>query len=345
MTRQVRLGVAVLIATIGAMVGFANPAVAATITVSPGHSIQAAINAASPGDTITVKSGTYHENLVIKKNNLTIVGQSATLLPPATAFKTPCAPASGPVGFCVAGNSSTSTPVRGDVIRGFAVRNFSTGVMGIGSANLTVFSNVFANNSEYGAAAFNSTGAHFGDNLSIAAGEAGFYLGDSPDAGAVVTGNEAFGGFIGQFVRNAQNIYIAHNYWHDNCVGFVVLADAPGPAGALTAQNNDIDHNTRACPANEESGPVSGVGVALLGAHDVKLLTNVITRNVPSGNSEFAGGVVVGNQGPGSTRPKNNTVKNNTLHNNQPDIFWDRSGTGNSFVGNSCDTSNPSGLC
>ena len=30
---------------------------------------------------------------------------------------------------------------------------------------------------------------------------------------------------------------------------------------------------------------------------------------------------------------------------NKPDIFWDKSGSGNSFVGNLCNSSVPSSLC
>jgi hypothetical protein len=47
----------------------------------------------------------------------------------------------------------------------------------------------------------------------------------------------------------------------------------------------------------------------------------------------------------GTTKPTNNSVIGNHFGRNKPDIFWDESGSGNSFVGNLCNSSVPSRLC
>jgi hypothetical protein len=103
-------------------------------------------------------------------------------------------------------------------------------------------------------------------------------------------------------------------------------------------------NNTRACPANEEGPPISGVGIALLGARGMEIKGNHIIHNVPSGPTEFSGGVLAVS-GFGGTPPTNNTLTGNKILRNKPDIFWDKSGSGNRFKPNDCKTSKPARLC
>lgn len=71
------LGLVLLIVGLG-FVGVVSPRLASaspdcTVTIGPGSSIQAAIDAASPGDVICLKAGTWEENIEITKD-LTLQG-------------------------------------------------------------------------------------------------------------------------------------------------------------------------------------------------------------------------------------------------------------------------------
>ena len=300
--------------------------------VRPGESIQKAIEAADPGDTIVVLGGVHHESVVIKKDGISLRGDDAVLKPPAKPTS-PC----GASGFCVQADDVS--------ISGFTVRNFpASGIIAIGAHNAKFVTNRAFNNGEYGIAAFSSPGTRMIANLTSGSDDAGLYVGDSPHADATVVANETYDNFLGILVRNALHGKIVGNRVHNNCLGMLFLADAPGPAGAFGVSGNKVVNNTRACPAFEDAPPLSGVGIALLGARGMEIKGNHIVHNVPSGPTGFSGGVVV-TKGFGGTVPTNNTVVGNTILRNKPDIFWDKSGSGNRFEPNNCKTSKPGGLC
>ena len=110
---------------------------------------------------------------------------------------------------------------------------------------------------------------------------------------------------------------------------------------------NTVEDNTRSCRAAQFDRNFSGIGIALLGARDMEVTGNHLSGNVPSGSTAVSGGVVVSTDPffGGTIKPRNNSVIGNRFGRNKPDIFYDRSGSGNRFVGNHCNTSVPSRLC
>src|ERR687890_1083519 len=167
--------------------------------VRPGESIQKAIEAADPGDTIVVLGGVHHESVVIKKDGISLRGVDAVLKPPAKP-SSPC----GASGFCVKADNVS--------ISGFTVRNFRDfGIVAMGARNAKFMANRAFNNGEYGIAAFSSTGTHIIANLTSGSDEAGIYVGDSPHADATVAANETYGNLFGILVRNASHGKIAAN--------------------------------------------------------------------------------------------------------------------------------------
>jgi len=336
----------------GAFVAQAAPAGAATFTVNPGQSIQAAIDAAPAGSTITVKPGTYHGNVAITKNNIKLVGtQGKTILKPAVGAPTgPCAvagPGGGPPesdGICVLGHFDFSTftlisPIKGVRVTGFTVENFpSQGIFVLGGLNTIVRNNTLVNNGGYGVFANTSTTTAILNNTASGSGEAGVYVGDSPQANAVVQGNNVFDNGFGIFIRSASHGAVTSNKAHDNCIGILFLSE-PNTDENWAATGNQVNHNSKACPASDESPPISGAGIVMFGARNITIQGNTVNGNAPAGPTIVSGGIVLieGSSG--------NSVIGNTAHGNDPADLIDQSGASNTFSANNCDTSIPGGLC
>jgi hypothetical protein len=314
--------------------------------VHPGESIQAAVDAAEPGDTIVVQKGIYNETVVIDKDGISLRGGKAVLEPPSEPTEGPCEGA----GLCVLGDvdfqtGEVSEYVEDVSISGFTVRDFSVyGIVGIGARDARFVKNRSFDNGEYGITSFFSTGTKVISNVTSGAEDAAIYVGDSPHANTRIANNDTYDSASGILVRNALHGHIIANKAHNNCIGINFIADAPGPAGEFEVDGNRVQHNNRACPVTAETPRLSGVGIGLLGARSVKIRGNLVLKNVPSGPPALSGGVVLV-RGIEGTAPKNNSVVGNVILRNHPDIFWDRSGSGNRFVGNLCNTSVPSSLC
>jgi hypothetical protein len=321
------------------------------IDVFPGESIQHAVHQAHRGDVIKVHEGIYHQSVQIKKNGLTLKGAGAdlkngTIIRPGKSKR--CQ--GGGAGICILSHRVGHNRVRtkNTTVMGFLVRGFDgIGVLAIGAKRTTISRNRLANDGEYGGAAFSSIRTRFAHNLATDNGEAGLYVGDSPHAKAVLRHNKARGnGSFGFFLRDSAHGRALNNTVVHNCLGSgVVNTGAPTNAKRWLIKGNNVNKNNKFCKGNP---PVSGTGIGLLGARRTVVRHNSVRNNKPSkSGTPFAGGIlVISSKSFGGTDPARDRISNNVAFGNQPaDIRWDGSGFRNRFENNSCNSSQPSGLC
>ena len=348
---------------VAAWVGFVSPvfASAETRVVHPGQSIQAAVNASEPGDTVVVKPGTYYQSVRIATDGLTLRAHGQVTLKPSKYGYGECYQSGNAVGICVSSSEfepgmSNSKRINDVTITGFRVEGFEgDGVFGFGTENLTVSDVVAVNNTAYGVASFEGIGTKFLRNSASGSHDAGIYVGDSHDANALVKNNRAWGNALGILVRNVQNAIVSDNHAWGNCIGVFLLADGQeGGSGHIAVLNNTVVGNNEVCTQFDAGGflPVlGGGGIVLAGSQNNVVFQNVVKDNQADTETIFSGGIVL----VATPRPRangsfdastNNLVFLNRARGNDPaDIVNDAASTPNLIVANLCRTSLPSGLC
>jgi len=306
--------------------------------VGPGESIQKAVNAAHPGDTIVVR-GVHREDVVIRKNGIKLRVDDATLKPPARAGS-PCSKAVGPEGICILGDVD---PEAGEVneyvkdvrVSGFTIKGFDeAAIEAVGASNATITGNRAVGSGDTAIGTFLSVGTKILTNVTRGPGGAGIGLAEA--ANTKILGNDISGhDFTGIFVSfGSQQGLISANRVHDNnCAGMIFVAEPPGPPADFEVKGNTVEDNRGEC----------GIGIGLFGARGIEVAGNNVSGNIPDGQNSLSGVVVAGN-GEGIA-PRNNTVVANTFGRNKPDIRWDGRGIGNVFGPNNCNTSVPARLC
>ena len=360
MRRALRVSAAAA-AAVGVL-ALASPAFATVRHVHPGQSIQAAINASHPGDTIKVAAGVYHQNLTIATNHITLwgagSGRHGTVLKPRKhPLPSPCTNSNGTAkfvnGICSVGQFDPATgdpgaPIDGTTIHGFRVVGFSsTGIIFFNDAHTVVSGNRAIGNADYGIAAFVNNHITYTHNVATGSEEAGFYIGDSPDAEAVVTHNVAKGNLFGFFFRDSQHGLFAHDFTKGNCVGIMTLDTGGARRRGLRRDRAEPDlPQPEGLPGRRGPAPVRRRHLAL--RDDSRQRVGKPGDEEPAVRPELHNRRHRRSLGRHRRRgrPDLNVVTQNFVHDNlSKDLKYDGTGSGNTFPNNDCGTSHPGGLC
>ncbi|MFF0012610.1 nitrous oxide reductase family maturation protein NosD [Streptomyces sp. NPDC005374] len=340
-------------ALIAVGLGAAPPAAARHMThvVVPGESVQKAVDSAEPGDTVLLTTGTYRESVKVTTPGITLRGMGrGTVIEPATT-KAANSCAEGGNGICVVGTKDHD--VEGVTVASLTVTGFTrTGVFAMATDGLTVRNVTAVENGVWGIAAERSVRGVFRGNTARDNGDAGLFLantikeeaGASDTGGTVVEHNRLEGNRIGITVRRLRNLAVEDNHLTGNCAGIFVVGDENKPkAGALTVRGNHIARNNKSCPKTARLDALQGSGIVLTGAEDTLVTRNRVIGNV--GTSSMSGGIVLFKSFVGTTSERNR-ITDNVLEGNAPaDLVNADTGQGNTFEGNSCRASRPTGMC
>lgn len=313
--------------------------------VGPGQSVQAALDAAQPGDTVSLLPGTYRESIKITMPGVTLRGAATDKV----VIAAPSATADTGISVAgVAGNRLTGVTVESLTVSGFA----KYGIGATETDGMTVEGVLAENNGQYGIGQQKSVRAHLVGNVTRGNGEAGLFVANTvtEEGGALdtlgteISGNVTAGNKTGIVLRRVRDTTVESNAVNGNCAGMFVIGDENLPrAGHLTVRGNVVTANTRYCAATARLPFVQGAGIVLTGVEATVVEDNTVTGN--TGSSAMSGGVVFFHSFV-SVPNTDNTVRDNVLLSNGPaDVAgWD-AGTGNTVTGNTCAVSMPAGRC
>ncbi|WP_329286118.1 right-handed parallel beta-helix repeat-containing protein [Streptomyces sp. NBC_00691] len=320
--------------------------------VKPGGSIQKAVDAAKPGDTVILSPGTYRESVRITTSNLTLRGSTVfpTVLEPGrAAAEDTCATAGH--GICVTGEDGS--PVEGVTVRSLTLKGFTrNGLWASRTDRLKVHRVTAEKNGNWGIALERSVRSVLTHNVARDNADAGLFVSNTTDTeagavdtkGTVISHNRLSGNRIGVTVRRLRNLTVERNEATGNCAAVFVVGDESTPrAGAMSLRRNDIHANNKNCPKTPRLPFLQGSGIVLTGAEETLVAENRIVDNV--GASPLSGGIVLFKSFVGALNERNDIRDNVVLRNGSADLANRDTGTGNTFRGNTCGVSEPAGMC
>ncbi len=361
----------VLLSLFGGLLGPILSVKSASNVIVVSTTIQAALDAANPGDTILVPPGTYHESVRVTKDNITIVGSRGAIID-----------AGNRIGIRVGIGSRSvvnwiqvcpALALHNFILKGLTIRDARfAGVFLIGVDGYHLTGTKYVDNPIYGPFPvcsangiidFNSVegGSSLSTNMGI---DAGIYVGDSNTV--TVRKNSVTNYAAGIEIENTSNAVVEENVLRGNSGGILVFVlpglDKPF-SDNVRIEHNEVIHNNVPNPVPFEPGPTgdplgqlpTGTGILNVGADDV-----LISNNKVIGNDSLGVAIIQNPFGGLDPRiepnPDRNKVRRNVILQNgrSPDpvralspgvdIAYDGTGVGTCFIDNTFRTEFPTGI-
>lgn len=362
----------------------ALPAVASArvVKVEAGDSIQAAVDRAHPGDTVSIAPGTYTESssecpprpgrscaLVVTKDDIAIVGRGGN--GQSVVLKSD---GSQEEGISVGRESGAACledeglRIHGSLVKNIVVEGFEDdGVLLSCVQDWRITQVTAVDNGEYGIFPSHVFDGRLDHSFASGANDTGHYIGQSFDSR--VDHNVATDNVSGFEIENSIGIRADHNLAYGNTGGMLSF-DLPF-LDAKANRENEIEHNIvrdndrpNTClePGDAVCEVPPGTGILLMAADD-----NLVKGNTVTGNDSY--GIAVANiclaqELPAEVcssldiepNPDGNVVSFNQVTENGSnpapslppmfavDLAWDGSGEGNCWQGNVFESSFPEPL-
>ena len=311
-----------------------------THTVRPGESIQAAVDAARPGDTIEVLAGVYSETVLFDIDDVTLRGVRE-------GDRRPLMDGGGELADAIIGSG------RGLTIEGLDLANYTANGVMLSLSEEIILRDITATNTGlYGLYPVESIGVRVEGCRVTGARDAGIYVGQCKDV--VVRGCVASENVTGIEIENCVNALVEDNRVTNNAGGLLVFLLPNNPSkvsrGCLLRNNVVLanNHENFAEEGSTVAGVPSGTGILILAADDVEGTSNEIRDNKTCGVAVLALANLRGKRSGGvdvDPWPDRIWVHDNEFADNGgdadpgareqgisgSDLLWDVSGEGNSW--------------